>query len=266
MPSVQSFADLRAALAIERTALLEHALYQRLASLDDLRTFMEHHVFAVWDFMSLLKSLQAKLTCVDVPWVPRATAEARRLVNEIVLVEESDEGADGRYVSHFEMYRSAMQDAGCDGSRIDEFVVRVARGESVQNALMAAHAPAPAGEFVLSTFETIEAHSLPRLAASFTVGREDVIPDMFHRLVEGLDRDAGGCLGGFRHYLVRHIDVDGERHGPMTVRLLESLCGHDSEAWTEALAGARAALRARRTLWDGIAAGVGLRTAAGATG
>jgi hypothetical protein len=107
MPSVQSFADLRAALAIERTALLEHALYRRMASIDDLRTFMEHHVFAVWDLMSLLKSLQAKLTCVDVPWVPRATAEAQRLVNEIVLIEERDESADGGYITRSRTQRSS---------------------------------------------------------------------------------------------------------------------------------------------------------------
>src|SRR5689334_17205078 len=94
---------LKAAVATTRSAVTGHEMYSRLASREAIVTFMEHHVYAVWDFMSLLKSLQRNLTCVDVPWVPTGPTASRRLINDIVLVEESDELAGG-FISHFELY------------------------------------------------------------------------------------------------------------------------------------------------------------------
>jgi hypothetical protein len=78
-------------IAEARTEVVTHPIYARLQDLPAVRTFLEHHVFAVWDFMSLLKSLQRNLTCVEVPWVPTGPTGSRRLINDIVLVEESDE-------------------------------------------------------------------------------------------------------------------------------------------------------------------------------
>lgn len=253
MPSIRSFPSLQLALSPLRAEVVDHALYRRLATVGDVRCFMEHHVFAVWDFMSLLKSLQRELTCVEVPWVPRGDGVARRLLNEIVLAEESDEGAGGGYASHFELYRSAMGECGADTSRIDAFVERVACGEPVRDALLRAEAPEPARRFVASTFETIESGSIARVAAAFTLGREDVIPDMFRHLVADLSGRSEGRLGLFLDYVDRHIRLDGERHAPMAARLLEALCAGHADRWPEALAGARDALIARRRLWDGIA-------------
>ncbi|MFD9637544.1 DUF3050 domain-containing protein [Streptomyces violascens] len=102
---------LHEAITAERSLIVEHPMYPLLDSLDRIRVFQEHHVFAVWDFMSLLKSLQRELTCVGVPWVPQGPPTSRRLINDIVLAEESDEVGDG-YLSHFELYLRSMEEAG----------------------------------------------------------------------------------------------------------------------------------------------------------
>ncbi len=204
MHSIRSFQNLQEVLAPKRAQVVDHPLHGRLATLDDVHLFMEHHVFAVWDFMSLLKSLQRELTCVEVPWIPRGDAASRRMVNEIVLGEESDEDVNGGYLSHFELYRAAMQQCGADSSRIDAFLRHVTGGISVQVALTRASAPAAAQRFVLSTFQTIESGSVPRIAAAFTLGREDIIPDMFRRLVADLSRQSRDRLSRFLDYIDRH--------------------------------------------------------------
>jgi len=95
-----------------RLRLLQHPIYQRVDRPAAIRTFLESHVFAVWDFMSLLKRLQRDLTCVTLPWMPVGNPEVRFLINEIVCGEESDLGPEGRRSSHFELYHRAMREAG----------------------------------------------------------------------------------------------------------------------------------------------------------
>ena len=250
-PRIQA---LHRAIAVERAAVVEHPLYARIQTIADVRRFMEHHVFAVWDFMSLLKALQRELTCTTVPWVPRGDPGARRLVNEIVLAEESDDGLGAGFTSHFELYCAAMRECGADGAPIDAFVERVASGSSLASALTHSRAPIAARRFVESTFTAIESGSTPRIAAAFTIGREDVIPSMFTRLLEELGERSGARVGILLEYLRRHVALDGERHAPMANRLLETVCGESEANWREAERGAREALVARAQLWDGIAA------------
>ncbi len=254
MNAVRDFESLRAALRPERAVLVEHPLYARLAGLGEVRTFMEHHVFAVWDFMSLLKGLQRELTCVTTPWVPRGDSTARRLINEIVVGEESDDAPGGGYTSHFELYLAAMQQAGARSAGIEAFVERVKSGVSVSEALAQTRAPRGSAQFVESTFAVLATGSLPRIAAAFTLGREEIIPDMFLRVVRDLSTHDGRPLTLLVDYLERHIHLDGERHGPMSARMLESICGADPRAWEAALESARTALLARRALWDSILA------------
>src|SRR4030081_2221643 len=99
-------------LATLRAALLDHPVYAEVASVADLRRFMEDHVFAVWDFMSLLKRLQQDMTCTRVPWFPADNARAARLINDIVIGEETDAGPDGYYLSHLDLYLRAMAGVG----------------------------------------------------------------------------------------------------------------------------------------------------------
>ena len=234
------------------TRLAEHRLYAAFETVDELRLFMESHVFAVWDFMSLLKALQRGLTCVNVPWVPSRYPESRRLVNEIVMGEESDVYR-GVAVSHFELYLRAMRECGADTSAMQLMLGQVAQGEDVKRALVAGGAPLAAQEFVKSTFACIREGKLHAIAAAFTFGREDLIPDMFRGFIRDQDARLSGRLATFRWYLDRHIEVDGDEHGPMALRMVSELCGEDAVKWQEAGLAAEQALEARVRLWDGIA-------------
>lgn len=236
-----------------RTELLEHAVYRRITSLAALRIFMQHHVFAVWDFMSLLKSLQQSLTTARVPWLPPADPLACRLVNEIVLGEECDSDGRGSYASHFELYLRAMSECGAPTTWIDRFIGQIARSSDVGEALRNAEAPAAVTQFVGHTFEIIERNDLPVLASVFTFGREDLLPDVFSRIVRELNEISGGNLGEFVYYLERHIELDGGEHGPLAHRLVANLCGTDDAKWRAAAEAALATLTARKALWDGIA-------------
>jgi hypothetical protein len=211
--------------------------------------FMEHHVFAVWDFMSLLKSLQRTLTCVAVPWLPTSASDSRRLINEIVLVEESDV-YNGGFVSHFELYVRAMRDAGANAACIDRFIERLRAGRPVSSALREAEAPSPAVRFVSTTWHIIESAPVHCQAAAFAFGREDLIPEMFQQVIAV--RDQGHALDTFVDYLARHIEVDGEEHTPMAMQMVAQLCKNDERKWTECTETVNLALEARARLWDGV--------------
>lgn len=247
MTSIRDLSALQRRLEPLRARLVAHPFYASLDSLAAVRTFQQHHVFAVWDFMSLLKALQRAVTCVDEVWRPRSSAMARRLVNEIVVGEESDVDGEG-FASHFELYRRAMQETGADTGPIDRVLARLDAGDDVFVAL--AGAPAPARRFCEGTFTLVRSGSLPAIAAAFLFGREDVIPDMFRRFVADLHARHPGGLPTLVDYLQRHVELDGERHGPMAARLLTELCGEDPAAWSQAAEGAERAVLARLALWD----------------
>jgi hypothetical protein len=232
--------------------LASHSLYGSFETVEDLHVFMESHVFAVWDFMSLLKTLQQGLTCVDVPWVPSRFAASRRLVNEIVLGEESDVyGTEA--VSHFELYLRAMRECGASTTAVESLLTGLGNGLDWRRALAMSGAPEEAERFVQTTFAVIKNNKLHATAAAFTFGREDLIPDMFRGFIRDQNERLQGRLELMRWYLERHIEVDGEEHGPMALRMIAELCGSDSTKWREATEAAEMALRARIALWDGIA-------------
>lgn len=232
-----------------RDEVVGHAIYQNLLKLDDVVVFMENHVFAVWDFMSLLKKLQRDLTCVEVPWVPAGPRGSRRLINEIVLVEESDEFENG-CISHFELYLRGMTEAQADPSAIQAFIDLLRSGVDVPDALKRARVPEPAADFVAATWIIIGDSPVHCQAAAFAFGREDLIPEMFEHIV-GIE-DPDGRLKYFKDYLARHIEVDADEHTPMAMQMLVDLCGGDEAKWSECTSTVRSALRARIALWDGI--------------
>ena len=248
------FLELQRRLQPLRERLMSHPVYGSLRDLSGLHKFMSLHVFAVWDFMSLLKALQRNLTCVDEVWRPVGDAASRRLINEIVFGEESDE-VGGGVTSHFEMYVAAIRQCGGSTADIDAVLAKVDAGEDVLRALLGA--PAPARRFATTTFEVVRSGSLPAIAASFTLGREDVIPSMFTELVRDLHSQGHADTTILIEYLERHVEVDGEEHGPMAAQLLANVCGDDDDAWRRAEQAAVDALTARLGLWDGVVEALG---------
>ncbi len=234
--------------------LVQHPIYALIRDEDSLCRFMQSHVFCVWDFQSLLKALQRRLTCVDIPWLPSGDPEARRLINEIVLDEESDAMPDGGYLSHFELYLRAMQVCGADTGPILEFTQSIRDGRTVDDALGETVLPDGVAAFVAHTLRLARHAEVHRIAAAFTYGREDVIPSIFQQMVGRLSAHSGNQWELFLLYLNRHIEHDGERHGPLSRALVARLCGDDHKLWSEAEQTARACLRARLDLWDRIAA------------
>jgi hypothetical protein len=235
-----------------RAQLVNHRLYQNIRSLNDLNVFMEHHAFAVWDFMSLLKALQQKLTCTHLPWMPVGNANTRYLINEIVTGEESDVDEQGNRTSHFELYLKAMQQAGSSTKAIESLFAELRQGKSIDEALLTADMPHAARNFVRHTFDVIGIGEAYLQAAVFTFGREDLIPDMFISIVKEISKQFPNRVDILLYYLERHIEVDGDHHSQLAYQMTSELCGDDDEKWNKATLAAESSLKARVALWDGI--------------
>ena len=240
-------------LAEVRSRLIAHPLYVEIDSLDRLRILMKHHVFAVWDFFSLAKRLQNLATCVQVPWLPVGDGTSARLINDIVLGEESDTDGNGGYISHFELYLEAMAEIGADRAPIDAYIERLKRGEDPIASLSAAGLPSNVVDFVAFDLELALRGKPHEVAASFCWGREDLIPDMFGQILPQLGFD-GVEESRFKYYVERHILLDEHEHAPLARRLVDNLCAGDPERVQEASTAAANALEARIVLWDGVLA------------
>jgi len=239
-------------IAPVRSNIMDHPMYKGIVNLRGVRIMMEHHVYAVWDFMSLLKALQSGLTCVTVPWFPRGDAATRFFINEIVLGEESDVDPSGARISHFELYLQAMKQAGANTKGIELFIHTLRQGQSLEQAFEKAQTPESARSFVRHTMQVATEAPLHVLAAVFSFGREDLIPDMFLELIREIKSMEPGSLDLLGYYLERHIEVDGGHHGPLAWNMVQNLCGNDQQKWNEAAEASAMALKQRIQLWNGV--------------
>ncbi|WP_196891166.1 DUF3050 domain-containing protein [Aureivirga marina] len=244
--------ELEKELAPYRKQLIEHNLYQNIKTIEDVQTFMEYHVYAVWDFMSLLKSLQNLLTCTTIPWTPKGNPITRRFINEIVLGEETDVDADKNPVSHYEMYIDAMLEIKANAISIVQFVNKIQNGASYQEAAISVNLEKSILEFLDFTFDTIKSGKSHVIAAVFTFGREDLIPDMFTEIVKNIGSETNTSIEKLTYYLERHIELDGDEHGPMSLQMISELCLNDVSKWQEVKEASILALQKRIQLWNAI--------------
>lgn len=247
----QSIERIRKAIEPLRQEIINHKVYSAIRDIEDLKVFMQFHVYAVWDFMSLLKSLQSNLTCTTTPWFPIGSADTRYLINEIVVGEESDINSYGIRKSHFEMYLDAMHQCGADTGQIERFIRRLKQGKDLQTVFRELATPKAAADFVDYTFNIIQTNKVHLQAAVFTFGREDLIPGMFLSIVNDINQHFPESISEFKYYLERHIEVDGDHHSQLALQMTSNLCGTNQVFWDEAEQATIESLQKRIALWDG---------------
>ena len=240
-----------------RNQINAHAMYGQLSTIEDVKLFMQNHVFAVWDFMSLLKALQSSLTNTNVPWTPKGNGSVARFINEIVMDEESDVNEKGEVKSHFEMYIDSMDQIEANTAPIKKFTNAIHNGASIDTAAAMIEMHPAIKAFLDLTFGVIAEGKPHCIAAAFTFGREDVIPDMFLEIIQQSKTSAeDGRYSNLLYYLNRHIELDGDEHGPISLKMVENLCGDDNTKWTETLLTAKSALQQRIELWGLITSAI----------
>ena len=234
-----------------RKSLVEHPLYNSMENLNDIKKFMEVHVYAVWDFMSLVKNLQMNLTCIHTPWIPSENSSTARLINEIVWGEETDVDKNGIAKSHFEMYLDSMNEIGANTNKIKLLISLVKQGKDIFEIIKSFDISTEIKDFLNFTFSIIKENKVHVTAAVFTFGREDLIPNMFIEIVKKIKLE-NKSVESLIYYLERHIEMDGDHHGPMAMNMISTLCENNDNKIMEALDLSKVALEKRIKLWDHI--------------
>lgn len=236
-----------------KNQLLTHSLYEKVKTIDDLHHFLENHIYAVWDFMSLLKALQNKLTCTTTPWLPIGNPEIRYLINEIVVAEETDLTLDGKRSSHFEMYIDAMTQCGASTTQINAFLQNVDSTKNIFVSIKQSDLHPNVKAFLDFTFRVIEQGKPHEIAAAFTFGREDLIPSMFTEILKNFQTNFPETdLSKLIYYFERHIELDADEHAPMAMQMITELCENSEQKWKEVEEVSIQALEKRIGLWNAI--------------
>ena len=240
-------------IAKQRNNLLNHRLYSKIKNISDLQSFTENHVFAVWDFMSLLKALQIKLTCTKTPWIPNQNSQTAYLINEIVIAEETDINQLGERKSHYELYIDAMTDIGANIKIPNEIVHKLAYSDDIFKSIHNLKIHKNIKEFLNFTFKVIAEGKPHKIAAIFTFGRENLIPNMFNEILREFEKNiTDKDISKLIYYFERHIELDEDEHGPMALEMVSMLAENDPKKWNEIESISIQALEKRILLWDAI--------------
>ena len=236
-----------------RDKLLNHRLYSRISKIEDLQTFTENHIYAVWDFMSLLKALQINLTCTKTPWGPNKNSQTAYLINEIVLAEETDVNQEGDRKSHYELYLDAMEDIGASTKKSTDLITKMINSDDIFKTIDNLEIHPNIKEFLKFTFSVIEEGKPHKIAAIFTFGRENLIPNMFNEILHEFQKNITEIdISKLIYYFERHIELDEDEHGPMALEMVTELAKNDKIKWQEIEDISITALNKRILLWDAI--------------
>lgn len=245
---IVSIKELEFELKLIKNELENHPIFNSIKTIKDLQVFMETHVYCVWDFMSLLKRLQNDICCTSVPWVPKKNGNMARLINDIVIEEETDVLPNGSYASHFEIYLLAMKEIGANTQQIESFINIVNKNSNYLDQI-----PEPAKDFVKATLNTAINSPTHCVMGSFCNGRETVIPAMFKRLLKdwNLSEEQAPM---FHYYLIRHIELDGDDHGPASEKMMIDMTKDNPNDYIELLKASISSIKDRINLWTSLKA------------
>lgn len=228
-----------------------HPIYEAIKSIKDLRCFMEHHIYCVWDFMSLLKYLQSIIAPTKYPWTPKGNTNIKRFINELILEEESDEtNIPGKFSSHYELYQKAMLEIGANTIPSSNFIRKI-NNQNIKIALDLPNIPYPSKIFMIQTFQFLKRKKPHEIASALALGREHIIPCMFRSILHKINISEKEAPI-FHFYLSRHIHLDEDFHAPLSLKLLNNLCAEDDTKIQEAINTANIAIMARIKFWDGV--------------
>lgn len=245
--------EINTSLDFYKEQILNHSLYNKISTPAHLKCFMEHHVFAVWDFMSLLKSLQENFTKTTTPWYPVGDPEIRYMVNKIVLAEETDINFFGKRQSHFEMYLDAMKKSAANSKKIEEFLDKVTHGTDIFLVIAVSDLPVSIKQFLKFTFEIISEGKPHKVAAAFAFGREGLVPEMFTSIITNIQKKfPEQDLELLNYYFQRHTELNAQGHMPMAFKMVEQLCGSNPRKWEDVKEISIRSLQSRIKLWNGI--------------
>ncbi len=233
-----------------RKQIINHKVYSVINDIDELKIFMQYHVFAAWGFMSLLKALQNNH--ISVPPFSGASSDTKHLIHEIVVGGESYLDSFGNRKNHFELCLAAMHQCGADTSQIEKFIDELKSNGDFNLAYASSQTPKPARDFVDFIFKIIGSNKDYLQAAIFTFGREDLIPEMFFSFINELHKKYLDRISIFKHYFEIHRGVDNAYHGHLALQITSNLCGTNKQFWKEVELATMESLQKRIDLWDGV--------------
>jgi hypothetical protein len=203
--------------------------------------------------MSSLKALQNQLTCTKVPWMPNNNSEIAYLINEIVTAEETDISQDGKRKSHYELYIDAMKDIGAETKPIEQYIAQLSLSNDIENEINDLNIHPNIKDFLKFTFSIIKEGKPHKIAAIFTFGRENLIPNMFNEILDEFQKSfTNKDISKLIYYFKRHIELDEDEHGPMALQMVNELADNDPLKWKEIEEISKIALEKRIGLWDAI--------------
>ena len=178
---------LKNAIETETISLYNHTLYSSIKNSDHIRIYMHNQVWCVWDFMTLVKSIQLKLMPPSILWQPPKYPTLGAYIYEVLLTEETDNSIrQNENASHFQTYLEAMKQSKVDTKSIDKFISLLLKGKDFDTAIKNCGVHKEAKEFVENTYGF--ANSALHIATSvFCLSREGVIPGMFNSLLSNLN-------------------------------------------------------------------------------